>query len=138
MTKEFDFEKYWLNKFSNCLDKVAGEEVRKDVMTGSEKLSDASSREEVINWSNQAMERLSSLVNEEKQIDIMTGCACNYSKSQLQEIREKYEQTKDIDVAHRMLQHQFESLLKDTLKLNEDLIKKVIEKACSTVAINFW
>ena len=86
MTKEFDFEKYWLNKFSNCLDKVAGEEVRKDVMTGSEKLSDASSREEVINWSNQAMERLSSLVNEEKQIDIMTGCACNYSKSQLQEI----------------------------------------------------
>lgn len=55
MTEKFDFEKYWLNKFSNCLDKVAGEEVREDVMTGSEKLSDASSREEVINWSNQAM-----------------------------------------------------------------------------------
>ena len=135
MTEKFDFEKYWLNKFSNCLEEVAGEEVREDVMTGSEKLSDASSREEVINWSNQAMERLSSLVNEEKQIDIMTGCACNYSKSQLQEIREKYEQTKDINVAHRMLHQQFESLLKDTLKLNEDLIKKIIKKGWSTAGV---
>ena len=49
MTEEFDFEKYWLNKFSNCLDEVAGEEMKKEVMVGNEKLSDASSREEVIN-----------------------------------------------------------------------------------------
>jgi len=135
MTEEFDFEKFWLNKFSNCLDEVAGEEARKDVMTGSEQLSDASSREDVINWSNQAMERLSSLVNEEMQIDVMTGCACNYPQSQLHEIREKYEQTKDINLAHQMLQKQFESLLKDTLKLNEDIIKKIIKKGWSSAGV---
>ena len=48
MSEEFDFEKYWLAKFAKCLDEMTGEEIRKEVMKGSESLSKSSSREEII------------------------------------------------------------------------------------------
>jgi len=41
---------------------------------------------------------LDSLVDEKMRIDIMTGCACQYPKSNLKEIRKTYEETKDIDL----------------------------------------
>ena len=59
-----DFERYWLDKLANCLETVAGEQVRRTVMAGSEGLSDATSREEVVAWSQGAMDRLDGLVDE--------------------------------------------------------------------------
>ena len=105
-----DFERAWLAKFSSCLDEIAGEEIRRKVMKGNEELSSQSSRQEVISWSQGAMERLDSLADEKQAQEIMAGCACQYPKSDLLEIREKYETTDDIDLAHQMLQEQFESL----------------------------
>jgi len=74
------------------------------------------------------MERLDSLVNEETSKEIMTGCACQYSKSDLQPIRKKYEVTKDIDLVHQMLQEQFESFLKNLLELSDELIEEIVRK----------
>jgi hypothetical protein len=61
MPGEHDFERAWLAKFSRCLDEVVGEDIRKEVMRGSEGLSSHSSPREVIHWSKGAMERLESL-----------------------------------------------------------------------------
>lgn len=130
-----DFEKYWLAKFSNCLEKVAGQDIRDEIMKGSEELSDSSDRHDVIDWSRQAMEKLDFLVNEKKRIEIMTGCACQYPKTDLQEIRRKYEETKDIDRAHQMLQERFVSFLKDSLKLNDELIKDIVNRGWGLAGI---
>ena len=124
---EKDFERSWLAKFSRCLQEIAGKKIREEIMKGSEDLSDTSSQEEVITWSQKAMEKLDSLVDEKK-IDIMTGCACQYPVSDLDEIREIYEEKKDIDAVHCMLQEKFVSFLKDTLGLDDELIGVIIIK----------
>jgi len=129
MAKEdFDFEKYWLAKFSNFLGKIAGKNIQNKIMKGSEGLSDNSNREEVVKWSKKAIEKLDSLVDEETRIEIMTNCACQSPKSDLQEIREKYEEAKDIDLVHQKLLEKFISFLKDPLKLDDELIKDIINR----------
>lgn len=97
-------------------------------MKGSEDFSDNSSREEVINWSKEAMKKLDSLVDKKKRIEIMTCCACQYPKSDLKEMRRTYEETKNIDLVHQMLQEQFVSFLKNSLKLNNELIEEIVKR----------
>lgn len=135
MSEERDFERIWLAKFSTCLDEIAGEEIRKEVMKGCSELSSRSSGSEVIDWTMGAMERLDSLVDEEGRKKVMTGCACQYPKSGLQEIRGKYQATKDIDLVHKMLQEQFELFLRDTLELNEELIEEVVSNGWGSAGI---
>ncbi len=135
MTKTQDFERAWLVKFSSCLDETVGEEIRKKVMQGSATLSSHSSSQEVIDWSKQAMERLDSLVDEGERRTIMTGCACQYPKSDLQEIRKRYEATGDIALAHQMLQEQFESLLRNGLKLSDELITEIVKRGWGSAGI---
>ncbi len=97
-------------------------------MRGSQGLSSLSSQDQVIEWSQQAMERLDLLVDEKGRREIMTGCACRYPKSALQEIRKKYEETRDIGLAHRMLQEQFESFLQEALQLDDELIQEMVSR----------
>ena len=94
-----------------------------------------SSRQEVISWSKEAMERLDSLVDEEKRKEIMTGCACQYPESNLQEIRKKHEATQDIDLVHQMLQEQFESFLKNTLRLSDELVEEIVDRGWGSAGV---
>jgi hypothetical protein len=132
---EKDFERSWLEKVSHYLNEMAGEEIRKEIMKGSEHLSDNSSREQIISWSREAIKKMDSLVDEKKRIDIMTACACQYPKSDLHEIRELYEETKDINLVHQMLQEQFISFLKNVLKLNNEYIKVIVDSGWGLAGI---
>ena len=67
MSQGYDFERAWLAKFSNGLDEIAGGDIREQVLAGSEGLSSDSSRQQVVDWTKGAMERLASLVDEEKE-----------------------------------------------------------------------
>ncbi|MFL7790692.1 MAG: DUF6144 family protein [Anaerolineae bacterium] len=135
MSDPQDFERAWLEKLTCCLDEIAGEDIRRQVMQGSERLSSQSDRGEVIAWSQQAMERLDALVDEKERRDIMTGCACQYPKSELQEARQIYEATGDIDLAHRKLQEQFETFLKDVLALDDDLFAEVVRRGLGLAGV---
>ena len=128
MSEEQDFERVWLARFSSRLDQIAGEETRNEVMKGSDGLSSHSSREEVIAWSKEAMERLDTLVEDKDRKEIMTGCACRYPKSDLWEIRRRYEITRDVDLVHRMLQAQFEAFLRDALQLSDKLTEEIVSR----------
>jgi len=56
----------WIEKFKESIDHFAGETVKKEVMEASGKLrSDVSPREKA-KWIKNAMEKLESLVDEEK------------------------------------------------------------------------
>lgn len=135
MPDDQDFERAWLEKLSRCLDEIAGEGVRRRVMQGSEGLSSQSGRDEVVAWSQRAMERLDALVGEKERRDVMTGCACQYPKSELQEARQVYESTGNIDLAHRKLQEQFESFLRDVLALDDDLFAEIVRRGWGLAGI---
>ncbi len=123
-----DFIRNWLLKFTHRLDEIAGEKIRKKVLRGSEKLSSGASPKERIDWIKKAMERLEALVDIQKGIEIMTGCACQYPQSDLDEIRKAYQESKDIDLAHKMLLEKFISFLRDSLKLDDPVVDDIVNR----------
>ncbi|UCD19633.1 MAG: hypothetical protein JSU64_00400 [candidate division WOR-3 bacterium] len=123
-----DFERHWLSRFSACLERSVGTGIRAKIMEGSEDLSDSTARSEVAAWSARAMALLDEHVEAAKRFDLMTGCACQYPRKELREIREKYEETSDIDVVLETLQKKFVSFLKDELKLSANIIEDMIRK----------
>ncbi len=135
MPVDHDFEKAWLAKLSSRLDDIAGQDIRREVMAGSEELSDHSGRQDVISWSVRAMDRLDSLVGEEARRRIMTGCACRYPLPALEAIRRRYEETGDVRVAHRMLQERFEALLREALRLDEDSVQEVLGRGWGAAGV---
>ena len=135
MSEEADFERAWLRKFSLCLEEVAGQEIRDQVLRDSEALFSGSSRNEVIHWTRGAMERLDSLVEEPRRRAILTGCACQYPRSALQGPRKAFEETGDIDLAQRVLQEQFEALLRETLQLEEEMVQDVVGRGWGSAGV---
>jgi hypothetical protein len=135
VVEQVDFERAWLKKLSALLGEVAGEETRAEVMRGSASLSSAASTDEVIHWTQGAMERLDSMVDERSRRAILTGCACQYPVAALQGVRQTYEESGDIDLAHRMLQEQFEAFLKETLNLDEELIEYVVNRGWGSAGV---
>lgn len=135
MSREVDFERAWLKKLSTLLREVAGETIREEVMRGSASLSSASSRDEVIRWTQGAMEQLDTLVDERSRRAILTGCACRYPRAALQGAREAYEASGDTGLAHRMLQGQFEAFLQETLELDEELIEDVANRGWGSAGV---
>lgn len=71
---------------------------------------------------------MESLVDEPEAREIMTGCACQYPKEDLRRVRTEYERTQDIDRVHQMLLEQFESFLRDSLELSDELLKEVVRR----------
>jgi hypothetical protein len=133
---QYDFERAWLDKFSNCLDEIAGEEIRAAVMQGSQGLSVDSSRAEVIRWSRDAMLRLDTLVEDAgKRRAIMAGCACRYPQADLQAAKRAYRASGDIDLVHRILQEQFESFLRGPLELDEGLVTEIVARGWGLAGI---
>jgi hypothetical protein len=128
MAANFDFERAWLAKLSACLDEVVGEETRLRVMEGGERLSDQSDRDAVHNWTQQAMERLESLADEEAAQQVMTGCACQYPKDELKAARQAYQETRDLAAPHCILQMQFEAFLRGSLEMEEEHVEAVVRR----------
>jgi len=135
MSQEFDFDRYWLEKFSRCLEQEAGEDVRTRVMLGSEGLNQTSDRLEVARWTRTAIEKLSTLIDEHKLRTIMTGCACQYPKSDLSDIRQKYAETQNLDIVHSMLQQRFEKFLEESLELDQTMITEIINRGWGLAGI---
>lgn len=136
MSREHDFERDWLAKLRDSLEACAGEGVRRQVMSGSEGLSSQSSRSDVIGWTRQAIQRLESLVGDEsKRRSIMAGCACQYPPSDLSGIRQAYQASGDIALAHRLLQEQFEAFLECTLRLDQGMIDEIVHRGWGLAGI---
>ena len=133
--EELDFERAWLGKLSTHLDEITGEQIRKQVLQGSEALTSESPRATVVDWTRGGMERLDSLVEEGDRRAILAGCACLYPMDALQEMRKAYQETGDISLAHDMLQGQFESFLRDTLHLDDGVVAAIVERGWGSAGV---
>jgi len=65
----------------------------------------------------------------------MTGCACQYPRSQLQAIREAYAESGDVGLAHQMLQAQFESFLERDLELSPEMIRDIVARGWGAAGV---
>lgn len=128
MNQQLNFERAWQAKFARGLEKVAGTEICDLVMEGSETLSTQSDPLDVIQWTRCAMDCLIQHVDEAELVTIMTGCACQYPISDLQDVRREYEASQDVRSAHRMLQMKFEHFLEETLALDKDLVTEIMDR----------
>jgi predicted hydrocarbon binding protein len=135
MIKNFDFERYWLDKFGDCIEATAGSHFRQQVMNGSQTLSEDTPRTEIIAWTQGAMQRLDALMDEDQQKQIMTGCACQYPKENLQEMRRVYAETGDIRLVHQMLLDQFKSFLQHSLRLSDEMIADILSRGWGAAGI---
>lgn len=132
----YDFEQAWQAKLARGLRERAGEEIQRTVMAGAAELTSESEREAVISWTKEVMERLDELISDaDTRQMIMTGCACQYPASALADVRQRYEETGSIDVAHQALQRQFEGLLRDTLGLDEDMVQEIVDRGWGSAGV---
>ena len=135
MTDSFDFERCWLDKLGNCIESVGGANIRQQIMDGSQILSDDTLRADIIAWTQGAMQRIESSMDEDQQKQIMTGCACQYPKENLQEMRQTYADTGDIRLVHQMLLDQFKSFLQHSLKLSDEMIADILSRRWGAAGI---
>ncbi len=93
----------WGKKLKDSLDEFVGEEVRQEIMAGSEALTD--SHEKIrTEWVRQMLSRMDRLVpDEDKRYDIMARCSCDCALPLLGTFREEYRKNKDIDALLEMM-----------------------------------
>ena len=128
LNKNFDFEKNWHLRFIRCLNAYLDENLKDQIMSGSEYLSDESNKEEIFQWTNQTLQKLEKLTNEETRMNIMLGCACHQPKEALLEFRNIYKKTNDIDLVLEKMQEKFESFIKGTLNLENKYVDEIIQR----------
>ena len=128
MPDTFDFERYWLIKLDQSLTQRATPQVRQQVMAGSAELDKDSPAETVIAWTHQALVKLESLVEPAAARAVLTDCACHTSHASLQAARQAYSDSGEVDQALAVLQRQFETMLREILKLEEPLVQEIARR----------
>lgn len=109
------------------LDAVVGEEMRQKIMPRGESRCAGSDPEARTEWTFLLMDRMNELMDEEQAQAVMTRCACEYPKSNLQPMRQAYARTHQVGAALQMLQASFETFLRETLALSNELADRVID-----------
>ncbi len=112
MPSESGFEKQWLAKLKNGLQKLSKADLFDEILKINENCS-------LIEWTNNLMTELNDNLSQQEINKIMTDCACTTPKQNLEIVRNEYAKTKDLNETHRMLQNVFERFIKQYKNLNE-------------------
>jgi len=118
------FEEQWLSKLNRCLMEHMPEEaeaIMDETGHGDEEYGPS-----VVGWTRALLDQLEA-VDPDRARDVLAGCACQYPKSRLDEMRRVYAETGDLERVHAMLQDQFLETTKDFLGLNEEEIEGIEE-----------
>jgi len=134
-TPSLDFESAWQSKLTSGLDQHLEPKERDRVLTGGELLTMESSPKDKIIWSCEMLNRLEEVAGEKARQDIMTGCACQYPKADLDPARDIFLKTRDVDQVIDLLQAKFEGFLRDILKLDEELIHELIRRGWGVAGV---
>jgi hypothetical protein len=126
--REIDFEYQWQDKLGNAVTEHAGEDSRTAVLEGGEEISDNSAARERLVWTCQMLERLEQSVDLAARQDILTDCHCSYPLEDLLDVKMAFRVHGDIDQVLNMLVEKFEGFLQNSLELEEELIKTILDQ----------
>jgi len=83
----------WLERFDESLEQFAGDDIKRDVLAGSENLSPASNTDDKIAWVKGAMARLDAAVPDpDTRREIVCRCAHIYPAEQIEKLKSRYEE----------------------------------------------
>jgi len=125
---KFDFEKNWQDRLSRAVEAELGEEARDQVLQGGESLTQDSSTKEKTTWTCIALDQLAQATDETTLQEILTECACHYPVEDLQDVKEAYQKSGDVDEVVILLQDKFEYFLREGLGLKEGLIQTILSR----------
>ena len=114
-----DFEKVWQTKLKRALREHGCVHPGTGWVEGGDVLSSTSERGQVIAWTRDVLERMEAGLARDVCRDVLSSCACQYPRGQLQDVRQCYQQSGSYQLAHQMLQSRFEEFLHRTLHLSE-------------------
>ncbi len=125
MKKPQDFESQWQDKLSRALDARIGEKAAREITAGGEDLSDQSTSHQRLAWTCQVIERLEEYADLETRQEILVDCHCQYPPEDLQDVKAAYRDSGQVEAALEMLQDKFETFLRESLELEEELIEEI-------------
>jgi len=127
-TPTTDFEKAWQGKLSAGLDQYLESDQHSQILDGGEQLTMESPTLEKIIWSCEMLDKLDKATDERSQQEILSGCACQYPKENLEEARGIYLETGDVDQVIDHLQVKFIGFLNEVLELEDPLIQEITSR----------
>ena len=86
----------WIQKLNKSLELAVSEEIREEIMAGSESLTSASGPVTKAKWVQAAMERMDSLLDEKTRVQVMERSSCDFEKRK-REAKKIYESSRNID-----------------------------------------
>lgn len=117
---EFEFQ--WREKLRSEVEPELGEQKTKELLD-TEFIHDP----EAVEWTTHCLENLAREVGRKQLADILTRCACQVPRENLDNARATYERTGNVDAVLKVLQEQFETFLKEVLQLDDSLVRQVKE-----------
>lgn len=76
-------------------------------------------------FSSGLLKELKAETGDKAAAEAMMAVSCEYPQAELDEIKDEYEKTKDIKLAHAMLQKKFDYFLKEVMLLDQKLIEEI-------------
>jgi len=122
---KLDFERNWQERLSRAVESAAGKGIRDLVLQGGEGLNQETGTTEKITWTCGALDLLAENTDEETGREILTSCACHYPVEDLQDVKEAYQSSGNLDQAVEMLQEKFIHFIREILGLEEELIAEI-------------
>ena len=112
----------WIIKLSDALDNYSEHGIKDFILEG--KPAPMSDERKYIEFEHEAILKIDLSLSEDKRKQIFAKCSCTYPLEKLQHIKKAFSQTKNLALAHKMLQEQFEKDIEDVPYKDEMIDKK--------------
>jgi hypothetical protein len=126
-----EFDSYWRQKLSARIKASAGTDARDEILGLDPVVDDT----QVVEWTRAVIVRLEKSFDAQTCQKIMSDCACHLPSEQLEPLRDLYQHTDDLEQVHNALQQQFETLLRESLKLDENKIREVFARCWGSAGV---
>lgn len=105
--KKLQKHKDWILKLESSLDKYNEHGIKTFVLEGKPSI-DLSDEKKFIEFEHEAIVKIDTVLDNEQRKNVFSACSCTYPKEKLLAIKQKFAETHDLNLAHQMLQEQFE------------------------------
>ena len=105
--KKLQKHKDWIIKLESSLDKYNEHGIKNFVLEGKPSI-DLSDERKFIEFEHESIIKIDTVLDDKQKKNVFSECSCTYPSEKLQKIKQKYQATKDLKVAHQMLQELFE------------------------------
>ena len=102
----------WILKLENALEKYEEHGIKDFILEGKPSIT-LSDQRKFIEFEHESIIKLDTLLSKDQRRNVFSQCSCTYPKDKLQPIKRKFAETKDLKLAHKMLQEQFEKDIED-------------------------